>query len=88
MEDETLTVAMEAELDTSEMSRIIGNNLIIGGNDNRPFAYLAGIAFDGMNSDDDLVDILMEYIRNESSLNLREGEEEQIESLLRTAHEE
>lgn len=86
MGDETLDVELTAELDTARLSQLIGEQLIVGG-DGGEFAYLAGIAFDGMHGHDDLVGILMEYMRNEKALDLREEEADQIEEILRAAYE-
>lgn len=82
----TVTVESEVELGPKELSRVIGEQLIVEG-EGAPFAYLAGIAFDGMRGNSDVVDILVEYIRNEQSLDLEEDEVYDIKEMLRRAHE-
>jgi hypothetical protein len=84
MDDPTIDISTEAtiELSPSQLSDIIGNQLILdqsGG----PFAYLAGLAFDGMADDEYVVDILIEYIRESPAIYVTDDELTAIESMLR-----
>lgn len=87
VEDElTVDVQVEDEFTAEELSNAIGNDIILEG-DGRPFGYLAGLAFEGMDGDDDVVDVLVEFLVHETEFDFRDGEVEQIETILRDAHE-
>lgn len=87
MGDVNITVETEAEIDTERLSAIIGDQLIVEG-EGKPFSYLAGIAFDGMNGHgEDVVDILLEFLRNESSFDFSDAEIEALESILREGYD-
>ena len=74
---------LELELDAEDVSDLIGEQLIMG-REGEPFSYLAGLAFDGMTSEYDIVDILVEYINNEETFaNVSREEAAEIEEILR-----
>jgi len=74
---------IELELDAEDVSELIGEQLIME-SEGKPFSYLAGLAFDGMTSEYDIVDILMEYINNEQSFaHVSREEAAEIEQILR-----
>ena len=74
---------LELELDAENVSELIGEQLIME-REGKPFSYLAGLAFDGMTSEYDIVDILMEYINNEERFSHVSREEAaEIEKILR-----
>lgn len=54
--------------------------------DGGQFAYLAGIAFDGMSGYGSIVEILVEYLEAEDSFDLTDEELDEITSMLRDAH--
>lgn len=83
----TIETRTEHRLTPKELSRRIGDEMILNG-DGGPFAYLAGLSFDGMGSDSDAVDILVEYLENENSFDFDDGEVGEIESTLRDAYDE
>lgn len=80
-----LTLESEVEIDVEELSQEIGSQWIIEGK-GKPFSYLAGLALDGMSGPLDPVQILMEFLREEPSFDLREEELETIEELLRETY--
>lgn len=74
---------IDITLSADEMSELIGEQLILEG-DAKPFGYLAGLSFDGMTNNYDIVEILIEYIENEETFNHLTGEQiAEIERLLR-----
>lgn len=74
---------LELELDAEDVSDLIGEQLIMG-REGEPFSYLAGLAFDGMTSKHDIVDILVEYINNEETFaHVSREEAAEIEKILR-----
>lgn len=85
MGNETITV--ESEIDTEQLSEMIGNQLILNGR-GMPFAYLAGIALDGMNDDDRLDDILIEFMNNSQALDFTDQQRQKLFNILRNAYNE
>ena len=74
---------LELELDAEDVSDLIGEQLIME-REGEPFSYLAGLAFDGMTSEYDVVDILVEYINNEETFaHVSREEAAEIEKILR-----
>ena len=74
---------IDLELDAEDVSELISEQLIMEG-EGKPFSYLAGLAFDGMTSSLDIVDILIEYIDNEKSFShLSRDDVVKIEQILR-----
>ena len=74
---------LELELDAEDVSDLIGEQLIMQ-REGGPFSYLAGLAFDGMTSEYDVVDILVEYINNEETFaHVSREEAAEIEKILR-----
>ena len=74
---------LELELDAEDVSDLIGEQLIMG-REGEPFSYLAGLAFDGMTSEYDVVDIMVEYINNEEAFaHVSREEAAEIEKILR-----
>ena len=74
---------LELELDAEDVSDLIGEQLIME-REGGPFSYLAGLAFDGMTSEYDVVDILVEYINNEETFaHVSREEAAEIEKILR-----
>ena len=74
---------LELELDAEDVSDLIGEQLIME-REGGPFSYLAGLAFDGMTSEYDVVDILVEYVNNEETFaHVSREEAAEIEKILR-----
>ena len=74
---------LELELGAEDVSDLIGEQLIME-REGEPFSYLAGLAFDGMTSEYDIVDILVEYINNEKTFaHVSREEAAEIEEILR-----
>ena len=74
---------LELELDAEDISDLIGEQLIMQ-REGGPFSYLAGLAFDGMTSEYDVVDILVEYVNNEETFaHVSREEAAEIEKILR-----
>ena len=74
---------LELELDAEDVSELIGEQLIME-RKGEPFSYLAGLAFDGMTSEYDVVDILVVYINNEETFpHVSREEAAEIEKILR-----
>lgn len=86
MGEQTLTVEVEGTYDPSALSELIGNQMVLDG-DGGPFAYLAGISFDGMDNDNNPVDILLEFFENEQSFEFTDEELDELASLLRDAYD-
>lgn len=85
MDDDDTIIELQHELSTRQLSREIGDQLIIEGDDEeRMHGFLAGIAFDTLNNDEyDMPRTLMEFLRNERRFSrLRDDELDQIEELL------
>lgn len=83
MTDISIETEAEIELSPREMSELIGDQFIIEG-EYKPFSYLAGLSFDGMTSDYDIVDILIEYLENARAFeHLDDDDIAEIESILR-----
>lgn len=87
MRELTISAETTVTADTEELSRAIGEQLILE-RDSREFAYLAGIALDGLNGESGLVEILMEYLKNERELDLSEEQLAEIEGMLEEAYDE
>lgn len=84
---ERIKTETTVEFDTTELARLIGDQLILDGR-GEPFAYLAGIALEGIDSDRDIVEILMEYVNNEEQLDLSYEQQANLRRILRDAHNE
>lgn len=74
-------LTLRAEITASELSSMIGNQLILE-QQGEPFAYLAGIAFDGMVGEFDIDEILTEYLENARCFDFTEDELAQMRRAL------
>lgn len=78
-------LTLRAEITASELSSMIGNQLILE-QKGEPFAYLAGIALDGMIGEFDIDEILIEYLENAHCFDFTEDELAQMRRALQDGY--
>lgn len=87
MSDDTelsLSREIDVTVNATELSRIIGEQLILDAEDHNDHGYLAGIALDGVAADGrELEETLLEFIRNSTELDVDSETADEIEGLLR-----
>lgn len=77
---------LRAEITATDLSSMVGNQLILEGK-GEPFAYLAGIALDGMIGTLAIDEILIEYLENAQCFDFTEDELAQIRRALQDGHQ-
>lgn len=81
-DNRSLSVELDAEITPYELSEYIGDQWIIEGR-GKPFSYLAGLALETMDDGGyDIVDVLVEFLYNEGTLDLSREDVEEIEEIL------